>query len=68
MRRLYIAWSSSETCDVTFRDWDWENRPVRFLVSFVYLKEYREWCKTRNPTVRTTMLDSGAYSAWKSGY
>ena len=68
MSRLYIAWSSSETCDVTFRDWDWERRPVRFLVSFVYLPQYREWCKLRNPTVRTTMLDSGAYSAWKSGY
>ena len=68
MSAIYIAWSSSETCDRTFRDWDWKLRPVRFLVSFVYLKEWREWQKNRSPVVRSTMLDSGAYSAWRSGY
>lgn len=69
MSRIYIAWSDSETCRRTFRDWDWENNPVRFLCSFVYLKGYRKWEESiPDFKAKTTMLDSGAFSAWKSGY
>jgi hypothetical protein len=68
MSKIFIAWSDSPTCAATFKNWDWKKRPVRFLVSFVYLKAFRKWFAEESPSIRSSMLDSGAYSAWKSGH
>lgn len=50
----------------TGRRWDWENRPISILVSFAWL----DWWRSFRPYYRapaSLMLDSGAFSAHKSG-
>lgn len=49
----------------TLRELDWEKYPLNLLVSFFYLKEYKEFPYSCIKPKRL-MLDSGAYSAWKS--
>lgn len=59
------------SCPVTsrveaLRRWDWEQRPLAILTSYVYL---REW-QTIRPYVRNPkalMLDSGAFTAYQTG-
>lgn len=50
----------------TGRRWDWENRPICVLMSFVYLDWWRSF-KPYYRAPRSMMLDSGAFSAHKSG-
>ena len=67
--QLYFAvCSNQEVLKYTFSSWDWEGKPLNLLVAFPFLKTWRgatsgeeEW------KPKSLMLDSGAYSAWKSG-
>jgi len=67
--RLYFALHNTPMAnDMTFGQWDWNARPLNILCSFALKGALRSW-KNRQyetPGVKT-ILDSGAYSAWKSG-
>ena len=66
---LYIAISGNEKHPINKtlgERWDWEKRPFGILNSFVYVKDFRKlenWFSKAS----SYMLDSGAYSVWKSG-
>lgn len=66
MTAIYFAWNHSTYGRLSLQEWDWENQPLHLLVSYEYLKQYRA-----NPVPDgaplSMMLDSGAFSAWKSG-
>src|SRR6266849_974917 len=49
----------------TLGQWDWVNKPLNILVTFPYVRFWLE--NSRGMTPRATILDSGAYSAWKGG-
>jgi hypothetical protein len=52
----------------SFAAWDWALKPLNVLVAMPYRHSWESFLAA-NPQVRParTMLDSGAYSAWKSG-
>lgn len=67
--RLYFAIANSDPINrVTFKLWDWQARPLNILVPFMPPNGIRSWLGKdyATPGVRT-ILDSGAFSAWKSG-
>jgi hypothetical protein len=67
MSTLYLAWSPSGNSRSTFQLLtDAEVERLSLLVSFVYLRPFDSAMRGR-PRPRRLMLDSGAYSAWKSG-
>lgn len=51
----------------TFGPWDWVNKPLNLLVGFPYLKTWDQVCPDPPWPTKSTMLDSGAFSAWNSG-
>lgn len=67
---LYFAMGSNNhfVYEMTFGKWDWANRPLNVLASFAIKGAVKAWKTRTYPTPgATTILDSGAYSAWKSG-
>jgi len=64
MTMIYLAYSASGEAVQTFGSMAARGIDVNLLVSFVYLGSYRSRIMPRHPR---TILDSGAYSAWKSG-
>lgn len=58
MTHLYFATGGSATLDA----WDWDAHPINLLVALPYVRSIR---RTWRP--RRMMLDSGAFTAWKSG-
>ncbi len=67
MTRLYFALAEDANINnQTFKGWDLEKYPLNFLVAFPFMKSFYE---RKNFTLGAgrTMLDSGAYSVWKSG-
>jgi hypothetical protein len=68
--RLFLATGTSpELLKTTFGPWDWTARPINCLVTFPFIEA---WDKAQNELnikwpVKSTILDSGAYSAWNSG-
>lgn len=69
MTQFYFAIANSDPINrVTFKLWDWEARPINILVPFMPPNGIRSWNNRdyETPGVKT-ILDSGAFSAWKSG-
>ena len=66
MTAIYFAWSANR-CHETMQRWDWTKLPLHVLVAFPYLPQWLQRCGTYNGRPLSMMLDSGAYSAWKSG-
>src|SRR5215831_11945604 len=67
MTQLYFAGSPrADQMTKTFGQWDWANKPLNILVALPFIGIWYE-TNTGWPT-RATMLDSGAYSAWRVGY
>lgn len=67
MTRLYLAWSACGEVQRTFKQ-NSKDVHLNFLVAFPYVKPYKSKLNTYNNVhVGHTMLDSGAFSAWKSG-
>lgn len=67
---LYFAsGSSGKLFEVNFNNWDWVDRPLNILVAYPFVPSWRSMKGNQNGTFQParTMLDSGAYSAWKSG-
>lgn len=67
MTNLYFAVCGSPDINIaTFKDWNWEEKPLNILAAFP--RFVNVWKKV-NPgwPTKSTMLDSGAYSAWNSG-
>ncbi len=67
--KLFFAIANSDPINrVTFKLWDWETRPLNILVPYMPPNGIRSWIGRdyETPGVRT-ILDSGAFSAWKSG-
>jgi hypothetical protein len=64
MTQIYFAFLSG-VGRLTFEYWDWEREPLNILVSFPFVGLWRR--KGFNTPGVRTILDSGAYSAWKSG-
>jgi hypothetical protein len=62
--RLYLAFFPSTRLVESFRRWGLDRLPA--LVSWVYLDRWREFYGDALP--RWGMLDSGAFTAWKSGH
>jgi len=66
MTALFFAWNGNSWANKTLVEWDWEAKPLHILVSNAYLKGYRRLSKDYGKPL-STMLDSGAFTAWKSG-
>ncbi len=67
--RLYFALHNTPMAnDMTFGQWDWDAQPLNILCSFALKGALKSW---KNRTYLTpgvqTILDSGAFSAWKTG-
>lgn len=69
LTKLYFALHNTPLAnDRTFGQWDWNAQPLNILCSFALKGALKSW-KNRlyeTPGVKT-ILDSGAYSAWKTG-
>lgn len=64
MTTVYLAWAANTSCHDTLR-WHRDDEPIDVLVAF---PELAAWEKKRHEyNVRSWCLDSGAFSAWKSG-
>jgi hypothetical protein len=61
MTTVYLAWN--EGCDITFRNH--ADTPADILVAFPELDKFLK--RKENYNVGRWVLDSGAFSAWKSG-
>jgi hypothetical protein len=66
MTAIFLAWNSNPWAHRSLAEWDWENRPIHLLASFAYLKEFKKQAVEYGRPL-SVMLDSGAYTAWKSG-
>lgn len=69
MTQFYFAIANSDPINrVTLKLWDWQARPLNILVPFMPPNGLRSWNNREyeTPGVKT-ILDSGAFSAWKSG-
>lgn len=66
---LYFALHNTPMAnDMTFGQWDWSAQPLNVLCSFALKGALKSWKGRQYPTPGVkTMLDSGAFSAWKSG-
>lgn len=64
MTRIYLAVSTDLKLRGLGPEYPWDTRPLNLLVSFAYLQSWRKWTWVKPSS---TILDSGAYSAWKSG-
>lgn len=63
---LYFAMcGNSEVNKHSLGGWNWDEQPLNLLVAFPFIKHWRE--REFEAKGGLTMLDSGAYSAWKSG-
>jgi hypothetical protein len=61
---LFLAFSANSNALQTYAKIPWQKLDLGLLVSFYYLRMVRrEWCDD----CPRLMLDSGAFSAWKSG-
>jgi len=69
MTQLYFALHNTPMAnDMTFGQWNWAERPLNVLCSFALKGALKSWLGRQYPTPGVkTILDSGAYSAWKSG-
>lgn len=66
--RLYFATgTSTELLTTTFGPWDWQTRPINVLVTFPFIKSWDKAQPTPPWPIKSTILDSGAFSAWNSG-
>lgn len=65
MTHLYMAYGGWDRWAAT--GWDWEENPINFLVALPYLKTYEAHAEKHGYQPRRLMLDSGAFSAWRSG-
>lgn len=66
MTALFFAWNGNSWANKTLVEWDWEAKPLHVLVSYAYLRGYRKASVDYGRPL-STMLDSGAFTAWKSG-
>lgn len=67
MTTIYLAYGGGVLYGA-LDGWDWENDPLNFLVAYPYLKGYWRIAEKHGWKPRKHMLDSGAFSAWRSGY
>jgi hypothetical protein len=65
MTTIYLAMSMATNALSSLRTHDWEVNPISMLVSYVYRKYYLNIEQSVQP--ERLMLDSGAFSVWKSG-
>jgi len=64
---IFLAYSTGTIAHLTMRAWDWRQKPLHILVAFPYLGTWlRRFAEYDAPPL-STMLDSGAFSAWQSG-
>lgn len=63
MSHLHLAYSTS-TRDQLSR-WPWSEKPTKMLVAFPYLRNYDSMSPAARPA--RLMLDSGAFTVWKTG-
>lgn len=69
MTNFYFATSNNDIVNrITFGGWDWNTKPLNILCAFEPKNGFRGWTGRtyQTPGVKT-ILDSGAFSAWKSG-
>lgn len=66
MTMIYLATVGAPAEPEVFERWDWDTYPFGLLVALPYVPAFRRQFK---PSWRACgfMLDSGAFSAWKSG-
>jgi hypothetical protein len=64
---IFLAWNGNTVANKTLQEWDWVNKPLHILVAFPYLRGYKKERPSYGEPL-CTMLDSGAFSAWKSGH
>ena len=66
MTRIYLAFTRSGEARRTFKEMMDDPIGINLLVSYVYVDGY-ETLAHEMPRLTGTMLDSGAFSAWRSG-
>lgn len=69
MTKLFLALHNTPLAnDRTFGQWDWNVQPLNILCSFALKGALKSWKNRLYETLGVqTILDSGAYSAWKTG-
>lgn len=69
MTQLYLAWNGNAVAQKTLVAWPHEKEPLNILVSYVYLNQFVRDAQAGGYYNRLgrTKLDSGAFSAWRSG-
>jgi hypothetical protein len=68
---LYFATGfNPKLLEITFGKWDWTTRPLNCLVTFPYVKAWNTFQDKLDQKwpAKSKILDSGAYSVWKSGH
>lgn len=65
MTQIYLAYGFQ--AEYIFSSWDWEADPVSLLVAYPYAERYLEKAQECGFKPAKTILDSGAYTVWKSG-
>ena len=66
MTDVYMAYSTGG--NVALRMWDWADKPLNVLVALPYLSSWDKNAAENGYSPGKLMLDSGAFSAWKSGH
>ena len=64
MTEIFFAYNGSSGSRESLKKWDWETHPLNMLVAMPYINNWRKHRQWFSP--KATMLDSGAFSAWKS--
>lgn len=65
MTDIYLAYGGPVKS--VLAGWDWDQHPINILVATPYLKQYDRDSACAGYQPANLMLDSGAFSAWKSG-
>lgn len=66
MTEVYLAYGAR--VDAAFERWDWAARPLNVLVALPYAQEWHALrARAGHVQPARTLLDSGAFSVWKSG-
>ena len=66
MTAVFFAWHGNSWTENTLSRWDWGKRPIHILVALPYLQGYERRSVNYGAPL-STILDSGAFSTWKSG-
>jgi hypothetical protein len=67
MTHVYLAFPGYGAIHRAFHGYRWNDHPINFLVAYPYVSAYADEARRYQYAPRRTFLDSGAFTAWKTG-